>query len=66
MKRKKDGKKNKEKKRKKKEKKKKRKRNWYVRVLSPNQRKAMVLQICFNQDKSLSNMKFNEDEQNCK
>ena len=38
----------------------------HVRVLSPNQRKAMVLQICFNQDKSLSNMKFNEDEQNCK
>ena len=37
-----------------------------VRVLSPNQRKAMVMQICFNQDKSLSNMKFNEDEQNCK
>ena len=29
-----------------------------------NQRKAMVVQICFNQDNSLSNMKFNEDKQN--
>ena len=33
--------------------------------LSPNHRKAMVVQICFNQDNSLSNMKFNEDEHYC-
>ena len=29
-----------------------------------NQRKPMVVQICFNQDSSLSNMKFSEDEHN--